>query len=82
VKSKPNRIPERSATGGERIPVSERTRARTKSIFARACMERRKSIRGKGARARASATDEEISLDCASGVHNPNARKSQTLRSG
>jgi hypothetical protein len=43
-------------------------------------MERRKSIRGKGARA--SATDEEISLDFASGVHNPNARKSRTLRSG
>src|SRR6266850_8219762 len=53
VKSKPNRIPERSATGGERIPVSERASARIKRIFARACMERRKSIRGEGERASA-----------------------------
>src|SRR6266850_1427804 len=50
VKNNPNRIPERSATGGEKIPVNERARARRKRIFARACMERRKSIRGKGER--------------------------------
>src|SRR5258705_3177495 len=51
VKNNPNRIPERSATGGEKIPVNEKARARIKRIFARACMERRKSIRGKGERA-------------------------------
>src|SRR6266850_2183031 len=65
VKSNPSKIPERSATGGEMIPVSERPRASRKRIFARACMERRKSIRGEAAGASAAGSDDSRGIRAA-----------------
>src|SRR6266478_2473926 len=51
AKLRPKRIPMVSATGGERIPVNERTRAAKKRIFESAGIDGRESIRVRVSRA-------------------------------